>query len=80
MPDPIVATRYHSLVVHRASIPDELEVTAWTDDGLVMALAHRERPHFGVQFHPESYLSVHGMALLERFLRLAGVAVVEKQP
>ena len=77
LPEPFHATRYHSLVVDRATIPDELEVTAWTDDGLVMALAHRERPHFGVQFHPESYLSVDGMALLESFLRLAGVNVVE---
>ena len=77
LPQPFEATRYHSLVVDRVTIPDELEVTAWTEDGLVMALADRQRPHIGVQFHPESYLSVHGMALLERFLRLAGVPVEE---
>ncbi|MCG6964591.1 MAG: aminodeoxychorismate/anthranilate synthase component II [Acidobacteria bacterium] len=74
LPEPLTATRYHSLVVERDSVPAELEITAWTDDGLVMGLADRERPHFGVQFHPESYLTRDGMRLLAGFLRLAGVA------
>ncbi len=73
LPEPLTATRYHSLVVERGSVPSKLEVTAWTDDGLVMGLEHRERPHHGVQFHPESYLTRDGMRLLAGFLRLAGV-------
>jgi len=73
LPDPFEATRYHSLVVDRRALPASLEVTAWTDDGLVMGLAHRERPHFGVQFHPESYLSREGPRLLASFLEIAGV-------
>jgi anthranilate synthase component 2 len=56
-------------------VPDVLEITAWTDDGLVMGLTHREHPHHGVQFHPESYLSVDGMRLLANFLTTAGVAI-----
>ncbi len=72
---PFEATRYHSLIVDRESLPDELRVTAWTDDGLVMALEDQNRPHFGVQFHPESYLSRCGMDILARFLKRAGVAV-----
>ena len=70
LPNPFEATRYHSLVVERTTVPEALEVTAWTDDGLVMGLAHRERPHYGVQFHPESYLSRDGMRLLAGFLSL----------
>ena len=65
------ATRYHSLVVERASIPRELEVTAETDDDLVMGLAHRRLPVHGVQFHPESIASEHGHALLGNFLKLS---------
>jgi anthranilate synthase component 2 len=72
-PNPFEATRYHSLVVDRSSVPDRLELTAWTADGLVMGLADRERPHYGLQFHPESYLTREGMRLLGRFLLLAGV-------
>ena len=75
LPDPFIATRYHSLLVDRATVPEELEITAWTDDGLVMGVAHRERPHHAVQFHPESYLSVNGMQLLANFLQLAGIEV-----
>ena len=71
--DPFTATRYHSLVAHRESLPHELEVTAWTDDGVVMGLEHRERPHFGVQFHPEAYLTQGGKRLLANFLALAGI-------
>jgi anthranilate synthase component 2 len=71
--DPFPATRYHSLVAQRDSLPHELEVTAWTDDGLVMGLAHRTRPHYGVQFHPEAYLTHGGKHLLANFLHLAGL-------
>jgi anthranilate synthase component II len=69
--DPFNATRYHSLVVERASLPAALTVTAWTENGLVMGLAHRERPVYGVQFHPESIASDCGHALLKNFLALA---------
>lgn len=75
---PFEATRYHSLIVDRESIPPCLRVTAWTEDGLVMALEDVRRPHFGVQFHPESYLSRCGMDILARFLKRAGVAVKER--
>jgi anthranilate synthase/aminodeoxychorismate synthase-like glutamine amidotransferase len=71
LPDGFVATRYHSLIVERDSLPDELEVTAWTDDGVVMGLRDRNRLHFGVQFHPESYLCRDGKRLLARFLEIA---------
>jgi anthranilate synthase component II len=68
---PFHATRYHSLVVERSSLPDELTVTADTDDGLVMGLAHKKLPVHGVQFHPESIASEHGHLLLKNFLDLA---------
>jgi anthranilate synthase component 2 len=68
---PFRATRYHSLVVARDTLPDELEVTAETDDGLVMALSHRTLPLHGVQFHPESIHSEHGALMAGRFLELA---------
>lgn len=76
--DPFTATRYHSLVVERESLPDCFEVTAWTarDDGEVdeiMGLRHREFPLYSVQFHPESILTESGHALLQNFFRLAGV-------
>ena len=70
LPSAFHATRYHSLVVDRESLPDCLRVTAETDDGLIMALAHREHKVFGVQFHPESIASEHGHELLENFLRI----------
>ena len=74
--DPFEATRYHSLIVARDTVDDnELRITAWTADGLVMAIEHRCNPHFGVQFHPESYLSLCGMDILARFLKRAGVAL-----
>ncbi len=73
LPDPFPATRYHSLLARRESLPDELTVSAWTDDGLIMGLRRRGQPHWGVQFHPESYLTPEGPALLANFLRLAGV-------
>jgi anthranilate synthase component 2 len=68
---PIQATRYHSLVVARESCPTELEIEAATDDGLIMALSHRELPVHGVQFHPESIASEHGATILRNFLDLA---------
>ena len=68
---PFQATRYHSLVIERASVPTELEVTADSDDGLVMAVAHNERPVYGVQFHPESIASENGRQILSNFLELA---------
>jgi anthranilate synthase/aminodeoxychorismate synthase-like glutamine amidotransferase len=71
LPSPFAATRYHSLVVARAGLPDCLVPTAWTEDGLIMALRHRALPMFGVQFHPESIASEHGHALLANFLRIA---------
>jgi anthranilate synthase/aminodeoxychorismate synthase-like glutamine amidotransferase len=69
LPDPIEATRYHSLVVDRASVPDVLEVTAETEDGIVMGLRHRQLDVEGVQFHPESILTAKGHDLLANFLR-----------
>jgi anthranilate synthase/aminodeoxychorismate synthase-like glutamine amidotransferase len=68
LPNPFEATRYHSLVVHREGLPGSLEVSAWTDDGLVMGLRHRSAAVEGVQFHPESILTVSGKALLRNFL------------
>ncbi len=64
-----VATRYHSLVVERESLPDELEVSAWTKDGIIMGLRHKSHPVEGVQFHPESILTETGKTLLGNFLR-----------
>jgi anthranilate synthase component 2 len=71
LPQPFEATRYHSLVVERETMPDVLEVTAETDDGVVMALRHRRLPVEGVQFHPESVLTPTGKQLLTNFLALA---------
>jgi anthranilate synthase/aminodeoxychorismate synthase-like glutamine amidotransferase len=68
LPSPFAATRYHSLVVESAGLPAELEVTAWTDDGTVMGLRHRQYPLAGVQFHPEAILTEHGHQLLANFL------------
>jgi anthranilate synthase/aminodeoxychorismate synthase-like glutamine amidotransferase len=70
LPNPFTATRYHSLVAKRDTIPDILEVTAWTAEDEVMGLRHRVLPIHGVQFHPESILSEHGHDLLRNFLRL----------
>jgi anthranilate synthase component 2 len=71
LPTPFQATRYHSLVVDRSSMPDALETTAESEDGLVMGLQHKKLPIHGVQFHPESIASEHGHELLKNFLELA---------
>jgi len=73
LPSPFRATRYHSLVVERATLPSALEATAFTEDGLIMGLAHRDLPIWGVQFHPESIASQHGHDLLRNFLSLAKI-------
>ena len=78
LPNPFNATRYHSLVVERTSLPDCLEVTAWVDNGEIMGLKHRELPVWGVQFHPESILTEGGMQLLDNFLKLSRLYSVQR--
>jgi anthranilate synthase component 2 len=73
IPSPFRATRYHSLAIDRASLPSTLQITAWTGDGEIMAVAHKERPLYGVQFHPESIATEFGHEMLANFLELAGV-------
>ncbi|MDQ6879424.1 MAG: aminodeoxychorismate/anthranilate synthase component II [Candidatus Dormibacteraeota bacterium] len=73
--DPFEATRYHSLIVERATVPDELVVTAWTADGTVMGLRHSRHPTYGVQFHPESVLTKEGKKILANFIRRAARGV-----
>ena len=72
LPSPLTATRYHSLIVDRNTVPGELEVTAWTDQDEIMGLRHRELPIEGVQFHPESFLTEHGHALIANWLSTLG--------
>lgn len=72
--DGFPATRYHSLVIDRGTLPASLEITAETDDGVIMGVMHKTQPVHGVQFHPESIASAHGHALLQNFLRLARTA------
>ncbi len=69
LPDPFNATRYHSLAIRRETLPDCLEVTAWTDDGEIMGVRHKEYAIQGVQFHPESIMTEHGHQLLDNFLK-----------
>ncbi|NKB57030.1 MAG: aminodeoxychorismate/anthranilate synthase component II [Alphaproteobacteria bacterium] len=69
IPSPLTATRYHSLTMERSSLPDCFDITAETQDGVVMGIEHKELPLFGVQFHPESIASEHGHDLLENFLK-----------
>ena len=78
LPNPFEAIRYHSLVVHPESLPDCLEVTAWTDNGLVMGLRHKEFPVEGVQFHPESIMTPQGKSLLQNFLDMVAGAQVQR--
>ena len=73
LPNPFIATRYHSLAVDKATLPDDLEITAWTEDGEIMGVQHRTRPVYGVQFHPESIATEGGHQLLANFLDLAKV-------
>jgi anthranilate synthase/aminodeoxychorismate synthase-like glutamine amidotransferase len=70
LPSPFRATRYHSLIVERSSVPDQLEISAWTAEGEIMGLRHKTLPLEGVQFHPESFLTEHGHAILGNFLDL----------
>jgi anthranilate synthase component 2 len=69
LPNPYTATRYHSLVIERETIPDCLEITAWTEDGEIMGVRHKTMPIEGVQFHPESILTEYGHELLDNFLK-----------
>ena len=78
--NPLTACRYHSLVVDRETLPDELEVTAWLADETVMAIRHRELPFFGIQFHPESVLTSVGYPLLANFLEVSGLPVPQPLP
>jgi anthranilate synthase component 2 len=77
---PFHVTRYHSLVIDRATAPEDLEITAEADDGLIMAVSHRDRPVHGVQFHPESIASEHGRTILKNFLDLANAFNVAHAP
>jgi len=69
LPSPFTVTRYHSLAIERASLPDCLDITAWTDDGEIMGVRHKTLPIEGVQFHPESILTEHGHAMLDHFIK-----------
>jgi len=70
LPTPFTATRYHSLIIERATLPDCLKITAWLEDGLIMGLSHKTLPIHGTQFHPESIATTHGHEILENFLAI----------
>ena len=78
LPSPFTATRYHSLIVEKKSLPDCFDITAESSDGLIMGLAHKEYPIFGVQFHPESIASDYGHKILGNFLEIAGLSIDHK--
>jgi anthranilate synthase component II len=80
LPSPVLGCRYHSLIVERETLPAAFEITAWTDDGTIMAIEHRERPLVGIQFHPESILTDCGYPLLAAFLRRSGIALPTELP
>ena len=80
VPNPFEATRYHSLEVREESLPEELEAIAWSDDGIVMALRHRELPWWGVQFHPESVLTVAGPRIVGNFLATCAAQAAASGP
>lgn len=75
LPTPFTATRYHSLIVERDTLPEELEVTAWTADGIIMGIKHKSYPIEGVQFHPESILTTHGKEILQHFLEVPACCI-----
>jgi anthranilate synthase/aminodeoxychorismate synthase-like glutamine amidotransferase len=79
LPNPFTATRYHSLIVQKSTLPESLVATAWTEDGTIMGLRHVTLPIYGVQFHPESIATSHGHEILENFLRLARERAAQKQ-
>ncbi len=72
IPDPFEATRYHSLLVDRETLPDCFEISAWTDEGEIMGIRHKELPMEGVQFHPESILTKYGKDILRNFISISG--------
>ncbi len=72
LPNPFSAIRYHSLIVEREGLPDCLEITAWTEDGTIMGLRHKQFPVEGIQFHPESFMTQSGKEILRNFLRITG--------
>ena len=80
LPNPLLGCRYHSLVAERKTLPEGFEVTAWTDDGTIMGIEHRERPLVGIQFHPESILTDYGYPLRAAFLRRAGASLPAELP
>ena len=69
LPNPFNAVRYHSLAIFKEDLPDDLEITAWTENGLIMGVRHKEHPVEGIQFHPESIMTENGKELLENFLK-----------